>query len=47
MVIIMKVMIDEIQNIITLLFSNLRKQKGDEIELKNDFYWDIASDKLY
>lgn len=43
----MKVRIDEIQNIFTLLLSNLREQKGDEIELKNDFYWDIASDKLY
>lgn len=41
------VRLDEIQNILTLLISNLREQKGNEIELKNDFYWDIASNKLY
>jgi len=43
----MKVNIDEIQNITSLLFSKLREQKGNEIELENDFYWDISSDELY
>lgn len=43
----MKVNIDEIQKITFLLLSNLREQKGNEIELENDFYWDISSNELY
>ena len=43
----MKVKIDEIQEIVALLLSNLKEQKGNEIELKSDFYWDISSDELY
>ncbi len=43
----MKVNIDEIQKITSLLFSKLREQNGDEVELENDFYWDISSDELY
>ncbi len=43
----MKVKIDEIQEIVTRLLSNLKEQKGNEIELENDFYWDISSDEVY
>jgi len=43
----MKVNIDNLQKIITLLLSKLKEQKGNEIELENDFYWDISSDELY
>ncbi len=43
----MKVKIDELQKTVTLLLSNLKAQKGNEIELENDFYWDISSDELY
>ena len=43
----MKVNIDDLQTIITLLLSNLKEKKGNEIELGNDFYWDISSDELY
>jgi len=43
----MKIKIDEIQKIIMLVLSNLREAKGNEIELENDFYWDILSDELY
>lgn len=42
-----KVNIAEVQKIASFLLSSLRKQKGDEIELKNDFYWDISSNELY
>lgn len=43
----MKVNIDELQKITLLLLSNLREQMGNEIELENDFYWDISSNELY
>ena len=43
----MKINIDEIQKITSLLLSKLREQKGNEVELENDFYWDISSDELY
>lgn len=42
-----KVKIDEIQEIVTLLLSNLKERKGNEIELESDFYWDISNDQLY
>ena len=43
----MKVNIDEIQKITSFLLSRLREEKGNEIEIENDFYWDISSDELY
>ncbi|QMU63847.1 MAG: hypothetical protein GKR88_05780 [Flavobacteriaceae bacterium] len=43
----MVVNIEEIQKTITLLLTNLKDKKGNKIELKNDFYWDISSDELY
>lgn len=43
----MKVNLDEIQKITFLLLSKLREQKGNEVKLENDFYWDISSDELY
>lgn len=43
----MKVNIDEIKKVVTLLLSNLKESKGNEIELRGDFYWDISSDQLY
>lgn len=42
----MKVNIFEIEKVISILLEKLRRTKGNEIELKNDFYWDIASDDL-
>lgn len=43
----MKVKIDEIQKIISLLLSKLKESKGNEIEISNDYYWDISQDELY
>jgi len=43
----MKVNIDEFKKIVSLLLSKLRDSKGNEIELKNDYYWDIPNDQLY
>lgn len=43
----MKIKIDEILEIVTLLLLKLKNEKGNEIELDSDFYWDISSDKLY
>ncbi len=39
--------IDEIEKITSLLLLKLRKSKGNEIELKSDYYWDISSEELY
>ncbi|TAF30288.1 MAG: hypothetical protein EAZ57_11885 [Cytophagales bacterium] len=43
----MKVNIDEIQKITSLLLSKLKESKGNEIEISNDYYWDISQDELY
>ena len=43
----MKVNIDEIQEVVSLLLKKLKKSKGNEIELNNDFYWDISTEELY
>jgi len=43
----MIVKIDEIEKIALLLLSKLKESKGNEIELKNDYYWDIVEDELY
>lgn len=44
---IMKINIDKLQWIITLLLLKLKEGKGNEIELENDFYWDISEKELY
>ncbi len=43
----MKVNIDEIQKITIILLSKLKESKGNEIEISNDYYWDISQDELY
>ncbi|WPU94326.1 hypothetical protein SNE25_02160 [Mucilaginibacter sabulilitoris] len=39
--------IDELQQAISLLLKRLKERKGVNIELKNDYYWDIDSKELY
>ena len=43
----MKINLDEISKLVVLLLSNLRNSKGNEIELKSDYYWDISNEELY
>lgn len=43
----MKINIDEIQKITSLLLLKLKQSKGNEIEIHNDFFWDIIQDELY
>ncbi len=43
----MKVNIDELQEITNLLLAKLKSSKGNEIELKSDFYWDIPMNEAY
>ena len=43
----MKVNIDEIQKITSLLLSKLKESKGNEIEINNDYYWEISNEELY
>lgn len=43
----MRVNIDELGKIIGTLLSNLKNSKGNEVELKNDYYWDISSEQIY
>jgi len=43
----MKVKIDDIEKVASLLLSKLKESKGNEIELNNDFYWDISEEELY
>jgi hypothetical protein len=42
-----KVKIDDIEKVTLLLLSKLKESKGNEIELNNDFYWDISEEELY
>lgn len=43
----MKIKIDELQKITTILLSKLKERKGNEVEIESDFYWDISSTQLY
>jgi len=43
----MRLNLDDLQGVISLLLSNIKDEKGVEIELKNDFYWDISAKELY
>lgn len=43
----MKVNIEEIQQIALHLLGKLKESKGDEININNDFYWDIFAEELY
>ncbi len=43
----MKVNIEELEKVISLLLSNLRESIGNEVELNNDYYWAISEEKLY
>lgn len=43
----MKISVDEIQKITLLLLSRLKESRGDEIEVANDYYWDISDEELY
>lgn len=43
----MRVNIDELSRVIAILLSNLKNSKGNEVELRNDYYWDISSEQIY
>lgn len=43
----MKISIDEIQKITSLLLSRLKESRGNEIDITNDYYWDISDEELY
>lgn len=43
----MKANIDHLEKALSLLLSKLKDRKGNEIELKGDFYWDIAQKELF
>lgn len=43
----MKVRINEIQEITSLLLLKLKEKMGNEIEINNDYYWDISDNELY
>ncbi|ATL49371.1 hypothetical protein COR50_20530 [Chitinophaga caeni] len=43
----MRVNIDKLSKVIAILLSNLKNSKGNEVELRNDYYWDISSDQIY
>lgn len=43
----MKVNVDELDRITSLLLMKFRENIGNEIELTNDFYWDISDSEIY
>jgi hypothetical protein len=42
-----KLTIDELSIILTQILSKFKENKGNEINLRNDFYWHISVDELY
>ncbi len=43
----MTINIETLQQVISDLLSRIKETKGSEIELKNDFYWEISANELY
>jgi hypothetical protein len=43
----MQVNINEIQKITFFLLSKIKESNGNEVEINNDFYWDIDDNELY
>jgi hypothetical protein len=43
----MDINISQLQNIISLMMKSLKERYGDDVELQNDFYWNISSDEIY
>lgn len=43
----MTINIDDILKIVTFILLKIIEQKGNNILLKNDFYWDISNDEIY
>jgi hypothetical protein len=43
----MKVNLDELNKITSLLLSKLKEKLGNEIEVNSDFYWDISDEDIY
>jgi hypothetical protein len=39
--------VDHLERALSLLLSKLKDARGTEIELRGDFYWDIAPKELY
>lgn len=39
--------IDELEKISQMLFSKLKENIGNEIEVNKDFYWNISEEELY
>jgi hypothetical protein len=43
----MKVNLNDLEKIISLLIEKLRESKGNYIEIDNDYYWDIPNEDIY
>ncbi len=43
----MNVNIDEVEKVALLLLSELRGSNGSNVEISNDYYWDIEDEELY
>ncbi len=43
----MQIDIDELERITIFLLDKFKKVEGSKIEIKGDYYWDIASEEIY
>ncbi len=43
----MRININELNDAINLLIIKLKESKGNTIEMRHDFYWDISSKEIY
>lgn len=43
----MKIDLDKLEQAISILLSQFKKNTGNEIEIKNDFYWDMSTEDIY
>ncbi|NQX38117.1 hypothetical protein SAMN05421820_101124 [Pedobacter steynii] len=43
----MKIKLEDIEQMISVLLLRYKEANGNEIEIENDFYWDFASNEIY
>jgi hypothetical protein len=44
----MRIKVTELEQVLSIMFAELREQNGEEIEIDNeDFYWSISKNDLY
>lgn len=43
----MKIKIDDLQEVLIAMLLRFKDRNGEEVELKNDYYWELSSKEMY